>query len=320
MSFRKIILWLLKVVIAAVSIWMIVRSVSFRESADSYLELLGKRSAEPANLAILIGSFLLMITNWMIEAVKWQFLLKKIYPVSLIRSLGSVLTGVTVSFFMPNRTGEFAGKVLHLPACCRIRAAVASIVGSLNQLLITLIIGGVASLVFLHFLREENKWLYSITAGFIITGMIMLVYAYFNISRVYEWMHAFRWLRKADTYAAVLTYYTSTDLLKVTCLSLMRYLVFSAQFILLMHFFGIRFGLFDEMISVSMIFLFLSLIPTFAFSEVFTRGSVALYFLSPYAMTEGHVLATVFFLWCINLVIPSLAGALSFLKVKISGE
>ncbi len=320
MSSRKIILWLLKVLIAAVSIWIIVRTVSVRESASSYLELLRMRAAQTESMTILTGALLLMIANWMIEAVKWRFLLKKIYPMSLMRALGSVLTGVTISFFMPNRTGEFAGKILHLPASYRIRGAVASIVGSLNQLLITLVIGGVASILFLRFLTEESKWLYSIIAGFTVTGMIMLVFAYFNISRVYEWMHAFRWLRKVDTYAAVLTYYTSTDLLKITCLSLFRYLIFSAQFIWLMHFFGIRFGLLDEIITVGLIFLFLSVIPTFTFSEVFTRGSVALYFLSSHAVTESHVLATVFFLWCINLVIPALAGALAFLKIKFFGE
>ena len=53
------------------------------------------------------------------------------------------MSGVTVSIFTPNRTGEFAGRVLHLDAGIRIKAAIASVIGSMNQLLITIIAGGI---------------------------------------------------------------------------------------------------------------------------------------------------------------------------------
>ncbi len=209
---------------------------------------------------------------------------------------------------------------MHLPSSYRIKGALASIVGSMNQLLITLTAGGLSILFMLKSPLAEDKLLYSIIAGFTIVSVMMMAFAYFNISRIYEWLHSVEWLKRIDAYTEVLSYYTFKDLLRISLLSILRYIIFTAQFILLMHLFGISFGIFEEIITVCMIFLALSVLPTFAFTEVFTRGSVALYFLTPYADSETAVLAAVFFLWLINLAFPSIAGAITFLRIKLGSD
>lgn len=320
MPSKKIIIFFLKFVVAAASVWMIFKTVSSKESfADSVLLLKETAAREDSRwkLALII---LLMAANWITESAKWKFLISKIYKLSLWQSLYSVLTGVTISFFTPNRTGEFAGRVMHLPASYRIKGAVSSIVGSMNQLLITLIAGGLSILYMVRSPLEEDKLLYSVIAGFTIVSIIMMAFAYFNISKIYEWLHSIEWLKRIDNYAEVLSYYSFNDLMRVTILSVCRYIIFTAQFILLMHLFGISFGLLQEIIVVCMIFLSLSVLPTFAFTEVITRGSVALYFLLPHASSEASVLAAVFFLWFINLALPSVAGAVSFLKIKLGSD
>lgn len=320
MPVKKIIINFLKVIVAAVSIWMIYKTVAAKESFADSIVLLRESAGREQSKWKLVFIILLMITNWLTEATKWKFLVQRIYSLSLWQSLYSVLTGVTVSFFTPNRTGEFAGRVLHLPPSYRIKGAVASIVGSMNQLLITLAAGGLSILYMVRSPLEEDKLLYSVIAGFTIVSVIMMVFAYFNISKIYEWLHSIEWLKRIDAYTEVLSYYSFRDLMRVTVLSIVRYIIFTAQFILLMHLFGISFGLLEEIITVCMIFLSLSVLPTFAFTEVITRGSVALYFLLPHAASEAPVLAAVFFLWLINLALPSAAGAVSFLKIKFSRE
>jgi hypothetical protein len=190
----------------------------------------------------------------------------------------------------------------------------------MNQLLITLVAGGFSILYIIRSPLEEDKLLYSVIAGFTITGIIMITFAYFNISKLYEWLHAVEWLKRIDAYTEVLSFYSFRELMQISALSIIRYIIFTAQFILLMHLFGISFGLWQEILTVCTIFLSLSVLPTFAFTEVITRGSVALYFLLPHASSETPVLAAVFFLWLINLTLPSAAGAVAFLKIKFGNE
>lgn len=320
MTRKKIIIIFLKIIVTSVSVWMIYKTVAAKESFTDSVELLKQAAGSETGKRRLVFIILLMVANWLTEAAKWRFLIQKVYKLSLWQSLYSVLTGVTVSFFTPNRTGEFAGRILHLPPHYRIKGAVSSVVGSMNQLLITLLAGGIGILYIVRSPLEEDKLLYSVIAGFTIVGAIMMVFAYFNISKIYEWLHSIEWLKRIDAYAQVLSYYSLNDLIQISVLSSIRYIIFTSQFILLMHLFGISFGLVQEIITVCMIFLSLSVLPTFAFTEVITRGSVALYFLLPHASSEAPVLAAVFFLWLINLALPSVAGAISFLKIKLGSE
>ncbi|MBL7928013.1 MAG: flippase-like domain-containing protein [Bacteroidia bacterium] len=320
MSGKKIIIIFLKIIVVSISVWMIYRTVSSKDSFTDSVALLNETAGSMEGKGQWILIILLMIANWITEAAKWKFLIQKIYKLSIWQSLYSVLTGVTVSFFTPNRTGEFAGRIMHLPPSYRIKGAVSSIVGSMNQLLITLMCGGLSILYIIKSPLEEEKLLYSVIAGFTIVGIIMMIFAYFNISKIYDWLHSIAWLKRIDAYTEVLSYYSFNDLLRITLFSAVRYITFTAQFILLMHLFGISFGLWKEIITVCMIFLSLSVLPTFAFTEVITRGSVALYFLLPHSASEAPVLAAVFFLWLINLALPSVAGAVSFLRIKIGSE
>jgi hypothetical protein len=320
MTARKFIIIFLKVVVAAFSVAMIYKTVASKDTLANSVSLFREAAEKESNKWQLAFIVLLMMANWFTEAVKWKWLLAKIYRLTLWQSLYSVLTGVTVSFFTPNRTGEFAGRIMHLPASCRIRGAVASVTGSMNQLLITLLAGGLGILWIVRSPLQEEKLLYSVIAAFTIICMLLMVIAYFQISKVYEWLHSVKTLRRIDSYAEVLSYYSMKDLMGITALSLIRYIIFTAQFVLLMHVFGISFGFLNEIFTVCMIFFSLSLLPTFAFTEVFTRGSVALYFLLPHAASEAHVLASVFFLWLINLALPSAAGALSFLSIKLGSD
>lgn len=317
---KKIIIIFLKAIVAVVSIWMIYKTVASKDSFSDSVTLMKEAADSDGGKGRLIFIVLLMAVNWLTEAVKWKFLVRKIYSLNLWQSLYSVLTGVTVSFFTPNRTGEFAGRVMHLPSSYRIKGAIASIVGSMNQLLVTLMAGGLSILYIVRSPLEGDKLLYSVIAGFTIVSVVMMVFAYFNISRIYEWLHSIEWLKRIDAYVEVLSYYSYIDLLRISSLSIIRYVIFTVQFILLMHLFGIAFGLLEEIITICMIFLSLSVLPTFAFTEVITRGSVALYFLLPHASSETPVLAAVFFLWLINLALPSVAGAVSFLKIKLGSD
>lgn len=166
--------------------------------------------------------------------------------------------------------------------------------------------------------ENENTYFSFITAVTLV-ALIVLIVLYFNLGNIYKWLHQIKWLKKADAYIEVLSLFNFRDLLKVAFFSIIRYAVFTFQFILLLHVFGISFGWINEAAAISMIFLVLAIIPTFAVTEVITRSSVTVYFLAQYSNApEPVIIAASFFLWIINLAIPSVLGALSLLKIRVS--
>tara|TARA_B100000768_G_scaffold61376_1_gene59489 strand:- start:626 stop:850 length:225 start_codon:yes stop_codon:yes gene_type:complete len=62
------------------------------------------------------------------------------------------------------------------------------------------------------------------------------------------------------------------------------------------------------MLSVMLIFLFVSIIPTIVVAEIGVRGSVAIYVFSLFTFNSIGVFSSTLLLWIINLVIPSLIG------------
>jgi hypothetical protein len=94
----------------------------------------------PAALLILLVIFG-MLLNWGFETVKWRFLYNKVSHMSLKNAWKGVLSGTAVSMWMPNRMGDYLGRILYLPGQHYGKAIVCSILGSMSQFLATLIFG-----------------------------------------------------------------------------------------------------------------------------------------------------------------------------------
>ena len=76
---------------------------------------------------------LLIFLNWWFEAAKWKILLQKIYPVKISETIQYVLTGVTIGFITPGRSGEFAGRMILMPDKIRLESILLSIIGGIAQ-------------------------------------------------------------------------------------------------------------------------------------------------------------------------------------------
>lgn len=254
---------------------------------------------------------LLLPVNWMLEAGKWKLLLRKIEPIGWIQAFRSVMTGVTVSFLTPNRVGEFAGRVMHLRRGYRIKAAIASVIGSMNQLLITVVAGGIGLLFSLHEFVDANEALRYVMLALIVVAIISLLFSYFRIRVLSTLSENFYFLRKLSLYTRIFEIYTSAELRKITILSALRYIVFTFQFWLALGVFGVNLPVGETFRLVSLIYLVMAVVPTIALSEVTVRGSVALYFLTPLTGNSAGILAGSTLIWFVNLAVPALAGALA---------
>ena len=95
----------------------------------------------------LVAVILLMIVNWSFEAIKWKISVKDIQQVSFFKALKAVLSGVSFSVSTPNRVGEYLGRVLYMDDGNRLKTISITIVGSISQLIITLLMGAIGLIV-----------------------------------------------------------------------------------------------------------------------------------------------------------------------------
>jgi len=118
------------------------------------------------------------------------------------------------------------------------------------------------------------------------------------------------WLQKNLYFASQ---YSQKDILKTTFLSLLRYLVFLVQMVLIFK--AANFSLSIEKIIVgsSLLFAAKSILPVGGFFVGLSiREATALYFFG--SLGEEKVITITFLLWIINIGIPVLMGSVLLLK------
>ncbi len=274
--------------------------------------------------------FLLVPINWLIESYKWQLLINKLEKISLLNSFKAVLTGISVSIFLPNRIGDYLGRVFILKKADRLQATLSTILGGLAQLLTTLVLGlislGFSLHVFFDMSLSLELWAYIGVLGAVAIVIVGLLFIYLNFSTFSSILKNLsgKEYPKIKKYSQVFSWYHSGELFHILLLSMLRYVIFSYQFYLLLIIFNVNISYFIAMVLISLIYLIMTVIPTIAMTELGVRGSVSLYVFAYYfiplkmwtATMKQSVVAASSLLWIINLGIPALAGAFFVFKLR----
>ena len=290
-----------------------------------YSELVIKKEVNQLNFDFLLESFinnsllflavfLLMFINWLIESIKWRYMISKIEKIDLIISLKAVFTGITVSLFTPNRVGEYGGRVFYLQKSDRIKGVLITFIGSMSQLIITIVFGSLAFLILLpEIIKEEsdffsNSSLIDSCFPIIIIANILLLYIFYNLSLFLKIFKRFSFYERYDEYFKVFLIFSKKEMTNILFLSLSRYIVFSLQFLLLLYCFDVSLIFYKSLFLIMLSFLIVSIIPTVAIAEIGVRGSVAILLFSYFAVNPISVFSATISLWLINLVVPSIIG------------
>jgi len=325
----KIYSLVIKTAIIVVAFWYIYNRLFVKDNLhDNALLTFNTLFSKPSFQEISLLVILLMAVNWGIETYKWKYLIGKIENVPFAKALVAVLSGITVSVFTPNRVGEYAGRVFVLEKASRWEGVFVTIVGSLSQLLVTLLAGSVSFIFFVdrYIDFSDNPGYYFYALVFIIIILIvLLIFMFFNVSFLTGIINRLPWkLKKIKQYGNVFSLYSGKELLIVLLLSTARYLVFVTQFYLVLTAFGVCIPYCQAFILVSMIYLVMAAIPINALVELGIRVSASLYFIGIY-YTSLHYPADVYkleittassVLWLINLAFPALLGAVFIFRLK----
>ena len=274
--------------------------------------------------------FLLMLLNWGLESWKWKFLISKLEKITFIKSYEGVLTGVSVSAFTPNRVGEYFGRVFILEKANRIEGILVTIVGSISQLLTTIIFGLFCSMYLVPFYAGSlgEIYVYVYYGMILVVPMVvfLLLLLYFNISLLPVLLDKIlkKNKRKWMAYIQVFKAYTSGELLYVLLLSMIRFIVFTLQFYWLLKLFHVDLPFIPAMLIIPVVFFLITIVPSVTIAELGIRGVVSIFVISIFFKTMGTytgvidigIFASTSFLWLINLVIPALMGTIFVFKLK----
>lgn len=263
---------------------------------------------------------LLMPLNWLIETLKWQPFVRRYQPLPLFQALQGVFVGISFTMFTPHQMGEYGGRLLFVQPEHRWKVIMINVVGSWAQYLVSVLAGALGVLLFLsHKLQLPPLFLQYGVWGIAIVLPLLLA-GYFQLQRLTGWarkiplLHRLRPLIR-DVH--ILQTFRQRDLWRILGLAAVRYLIFSTQYFLLLHFFGISPGWIAGYAGISTIFLVQTIVPLPAMMGLLLRGNIALFVWSQFGANEVSALAATFTLWIINLILPALMGTFSLFYVNI---
>lgn len=308
-------------------IWLsisIYRQIQRQPDLELSLEKI-KQSLQGSQSWIFAAVVALMILNWGIEARKWQLLLRPLEKMSLGRSFKAILAGLALALNTPNRIGEYGGRILYVHEGHRIQAVSLTIAGSFSQLIVTLVCGCFGLIFLLNVpetatdaIKMQSYLLWVKVMLYVVLGIALVsLLIYFRLRWLFRLMEKLPFLSKAVKHLVVMNELNNSILFKVLRLSFLRYLVFAAQYILMLKLMQVDVGAWQAFWLISILFLIMAVIPTIALADLGIRGQASLELFGLFSANKVGIIAASAGMWCINLVIPALIGSMLIVGIKI---
>lgn len=273
---------------------------------------------ERFNLILLIPMLVLMCFNWWLESVKWKLATSRVQSLSHAKAIKSVLAGLTVGVFTPNRIGNFIGRVLYLEEGNREKGTLISMYTNLAQL-ITTIVFGVFALYYLiqtspRFFKIDLPIFYIQLFSMILAIALIVIYLNpFIVTKSFGFL--FR-KKKIKDVLSVLPDISKTTRINLLGFSVARYMIFTCQFTILLASMNEDLSVVPIWMGVSLTYLITTIIPSPALGKFGIRESVSIFVFSLIGLSEETILLSSLLLWMINLMIPSLLGGVFLLNEK----
>lgn len=264
----------------------------------------------------LVAVVILLPLNWLFEAVKWKMLTAHIQHISLKTSIKAVLAGISTGFFTPNRVGELLGRIAYLYPANRKAGITMSVVNSLTQNLVMTICGVPACLIFFYSTAnalevDMENFLWIALSALLLSGVV-----YFSLPKLSRYLAQTNIADKISHFTTGLSACRRGDLLRIVGVSMLRYIVFSIQFFLMLRFFGVQLHLSEALIAIPTNYLFVTFSPAIAFSEAAVRGSTAVLVIGSYSGQLVNIALSGVCVWAVNFIMPMLVGSVMLIRSK----
>lgn len=306
---KQFLLVSIKILIVTFAFFVIYRDFQGDKKFDS--------SAFSKTINLNTGFFLVFLSfmNWIFEILKWQHLVGSFKTISFFEATKQSLGSLTASIFTPNRIGEYGAKVLFYPKENRKKIVFLNFLSNYSQMMTTCFFG-LVGFIFACIKFDISKLFHfdKTIVVFIIVFFVSLLILLFFIRKIEIYSFSIeKIIQKTRSLP-------NKIMLKTFAFSMLRYLLFSHQFYLLLLIFGSEIPYFESMSLIFLMYFVASIIPTIHLFDVVIKGSVALFlfhaFKADFYSNEWIVISTTTMMWLLNLVIPVLFGSYFVLQFK----
>jgi hypothetical protein len=308
-----------KLLIALLLAWSLYRQVFSRENFQEWWQVLLSKFSYP-HLWWMLVTLLLVPLNLAFETWKWRQLIRTFSHIGFWRAYRAILSGVTIAIFTPNRVGEYGGRVLFVESGQGWKAVIATLVGSLAQLMVILSAGLAGALYFSRRYLSPEPYMLPVALCLGSLLLSMLVFGYFNVDMVIPLAkripHIDR-VKKHLRHLTVLRHYTRRELGGALQFAVLRYLTYTFQYFFLLRFFGIPVPLTDGLAGIATIFFVQASIPLPPVMGLLARGEIALFVWGVFSRNDVGILAATFTLFVINIAVPALLGLGCIVRTNI---
>jgi len=139
---------------------------------------------------------------------------------TLLRSFKAVMAGCSITMLTPNRIGEYGGRVMFVEESHRLRAISLTILGSISQLTITMLMGTIGLFIlksgYIADLAkfEPVSWLLSNSLFFVsLIVTVTLLLLFFRVNFLIGIISRIRFLKNLVKHIAVLDVFSGKQLL-----------------------------------------------------------------------------------------------------------
>lgn len=266
----------------------------------------------------------LMFLNLGLEAKKWQVLMQAIQPLSYWRSFRAIFSGQALASSTPNRVGEFVGRIVYLNDGNRLRALSLSAVGSFAQIIVTFTMGLFAILLVYTSITVKLQSVFSLGKFWVnwlvyalsVTVIVQLL-CYYNLSWITKLIERIPFVRRYRFFIQKLEELHNKQLTNILFLSLLRYVVYVVQYLLLFQLFQVDISWWIIVSLVCVQLMLMAVVPVIALAELGIRGQLSIALFGLFSSNTIGIIAAVSGIWLINLIIPALAGSLLILGIRI---
>ena len=266
------------------------------------------------NTGLIFLLIILIFINWGFEALKWQILANKIESISLSKAYQSVLVGLSLGFITPANVGDFAGKIWYLKSKNKSETVGTILLGNGIQFYVSLIFGVISYLI----IWQKNISIFDqIIFGLLIFALILGIFIYTLRFKIIVFLQNKSWLKNYKNHLNALVLFNSREMLTLFLWSILRYLTFSLQFVLILWLFEVKINLIYLWAISCLVFLFKTIIPAINFiSDLGVREYTAMHFFSLFSVNISAVISATFCLWLLNILLPVIVGSVLILRTK----
>ncbi len=239
-------------------------------------------------------ALLLMPLNLALEAQKWRIAVAGERKVSFSMALYYVISSLPYGIITPSRVGEWYGRSRDFDRPGR-GFVLSAIPGIAQQ--ITTIMAGIIGLLIL----KQWSWRVWLLSGLTFLLLFSVVIFFLRKRQLWQGRDKIDWIVFGNIFI----------------LSVLRYVVFSTQYVLLIRFLGVDLELSILYSSIAVGYLVSYLLPLNSFVELGVRSGTLVFILEDMTTKVSALLWATLLVWLVNIALPSLVGSLYLVRNSI---